>query len=407
MDYKIEEIDLHITDFCSCSCPNCYATRPGMVRKHGDLDTLKLIVHNAIANGGVKRFVMVGGDPCEYPHLIELLRYIREEGSKYRIETEIIVLSNTHDYRENGKIVPIEYAAQFVDEMDVTIHGANAEKHDAYNHTPGSYNHVVNNLNRFARVKNDNQTLCAVLNLIPSVVSNIEEIMQATIGVFHDKLDSFFIQRIVPEGRAEGDSQWFIRKEDISTVMEVLHRVMKEKGKDVNFCDVLPWCIVDEKYWDMLNEGGCNWGTEVLAAYMDGKLTRCAMSQNGLSKKMTELDTPEKWNDFWNNDPSLVAFRNKTHLDNKCKKCELLARCGGSCVLARESGDPYIKTINVYGNPLITNKMLQRCLHGKGRDDLAEKTIAVDAKTGKVELSIPTDFSIGDSGGAGHDYLRR
>ena len=33
---------------------------------------------------------------------------ISKEGRKYGIETETIVLSNTHDYRENGKIVPIE-----------------------------------------------------------------------------------------------------------------------------------------------------------------------------------------------------------------------------------------------------------------------------------------------------------
>ena len=29
------------------------------------LETLKKVVHNAIVNGEVERFVMVGGDPCE------------------------------------------------------------------------------------------------------------------------------------------------------------------------------------------------------------------------------------------------------------------------------------------------------------------------------------------------------
>ncbi len=405
MDYKIEEIDLHITDYCRCNCPNCYATQPGMVRKHGDLETLKLIVHNAISNGGVKRFVMVGGDPCEHPHFVELLKYIKEEGRKYDVDTETIVLSNTHDYRENGKIVPIEYAAQYVDEMDVTIHGSSAKEHDRYNRTPGSYEHVIANLNRFAEVKTDNQALCAVINLIPSTVSHIEDIMQTTINRFNNKLDSFCIQRIVLEGRAEGDTKWFIRKEDINTVMEVFNKMIHEKEKDINFCDVLPWCIVDEKYWPMLNEGGCNWGTEVLAVYMDGKITRCAMSKNGLSKKMTELNTKEKWQEFWNNDPELNAFRNKIHLDNKCKTCELLSRCGGSCVLARESGDPYMKTIDIYDNPRITNEMLLRCLKEKHRSDLAEQTVDVSKETGKVTLNIPINYSIDDSYQAGHDYL--
>ena len=128
MSEKLREIDFHITDYCLGHCPMCYATEEDMCRKHGDLETLKQVVHNAIANGEVERFVMVGGDPCEHPHLVELLKYIKQEGIKYNVKTKTIVLSNTHDYKENGKPVSIEEVAPYIDEMDVTIHGATAEK---------------------------------------------------------------------------------------------------------------------------------------------------------------------------------------------------------------------------------------------------------------------------------------
>ena len=29
------------------------------------------------------------------------------------------------------------------------------------------------------------------------------------------------------------------------------------------------------------------------------------------------------------------------HIDEKCRNCHLLSICGGGCVLARPSGDPY------------------------------------------------------------------
>ena len=60
-----------------------------------------------------------------------------------------------------------------------------------------------------------------------------------------------------------------------------------------------------------------------------------------LSKNVIQLDTPEKFNEFWQNDPELIKFRNKEHLDEKCKNCKLLKECGGGCVLARTTGDPY------------------------------------------------------------------
>lgn len=66
---KLREIDFHITDECQGHCPMCYATEEGTCRKHGDLEELKQIVHNAIVNGEVERFVMVGGDPYKTSNL--------------------------------------------------------------------------------------------------------------------------------------------------------------------------------------------------------------------------------------------------------------------------------------------------------------------------------------------------
>ena len=117
---KLKEIDFHITDVCNGHCPMCYATEEGIERKNGDIELLKKVVHNAIVNGEVERFVMVGGDPCEHPQLVELLRYIKDEGKANNVKTTTIVLSNTHDYKEDGKTVSMEEVAKYVDEMDET-----------------------------------------------------------------------------------------------------------------------------------------------------------------------------------------------------------------------------------------------------------------------------------------------
>ena len=348
MDNKLREIAFHITDYCLGGCPMCYATSEDMCRQHGELDVLKQVVHNAIINGEVERFVMVGGDPCEHPHLVELLKYIKQEGKKNNVKTKTIVLSNTHDYKENGQPVNIEDIAEYIDEMDVTVHGDRAEIHDEFNGCPGSYEHVMNNLRKFIDVKKDEQEVCAIINVMPHTVKHMESIMLNTALNLNNGVDFFGIQRIAPSGRACGEEKYFIEQIDVNTIMEIFKKMKKEYGLSVEFIDVFPWCSVKPEYREMLPEGGCNWGKEVCAVFADGNVSRCAMSDTRLAN-MTELDTPEKFAKFWETDPELVKFRENAHLDDKCKKYAILAECGGGCTIARKSGDPYKSAVTEKG----------------------------------------------------------
>lgn len=271
---------------------------------------------------------MVGGDPCEHPNLVELLKYIKEEGIKNNVKTKTIVLSNTHDYKENGKPVNIEDVAQYIDEMDVTIHGATAEIHDTFNGHFGSYDHVMNNLKKFTEIKNEEQKICAIINVMPHTIKHMEEIMLNTVLNLNNKVDYFGIQRIAPSGRACGDTKYFVEQTDVNPIMEVFKKMRKEYGLDIEFMDVFPWCSVRPEYRDMLQKGGCNWGKEVCAVFVDGTVSRCAMSDTRLANMM-ELDTPEKFAKFWETDSELREFRTKAHLDEQCKECDMLADCGG------------------------------------------------------------------------------
>lgn len=337
----MKEINFHITDHCEGHCPMCYATDEKMIRKHGNIETLKLVVHNAIANGGVERFVMVGGDPCEHPNLVELLKYIKQEGQKYGIDTKSMVISNTHDYKEDGKKVRIEEISDILDGVCLTVHGHTSNIHDEFNGCLGSYKHVMENLRRYAEVKNKNQEICIIVNLMPSTVEHLQDIILNTNEELNGKIDSVAIQRIAPIGKACGTDKYFIESKDVNPILKVLKEAKEKYGFYLEFVDAFPWCIVKPEYRKLLHKGGCNWGTDYCAVFADGSIARCAMSENKLSINMTELDTPEKFEDFWENDKELMRFRRKEHLDEQCKNCKLLKECGGGCALARETGDPY------------------------------------------------------------------
>jgi radical SAM protein with 4Fe4S-binding SPASM domain len=263
--------------------------------------------------------------------------------------------------------------------MSVTVHGPDAATHDAFNGVKGSYEHVMKNIKEFARVKNDDQSISVTLNVMPHTVEKMGDIMVNSFIKLDGQVDAFVVQRIAPSGRAEENpTAYFIEKYQVNEVMKTFKTIkdkiketLKERnidnvgklfGLEVDFCDVFPWCSVAPEYRDMLPEGGCNWGNSVLAVFQDGSIKRCAMSSDVLAN-MTELDTKEKWNDFWNNNPTLVDFRAANYLDERCKACEMVAKCRGGCLMARSYGDPYKPGENgpIVGHDLLANQDNKEC----------------------------------------------
>lgn len=350
-EYKLNTLAFHITDNCSAHCPMCYENACKNKDLDGELETLKKIVHNAIANGKVENFLLVGGDPCEHPHLMELLRYIKSEGEKYGVDTFIEVLSNTHDYRENGEIVPMEEVAKYVDKMNVTVNGVTAGEHDSFNGVPGSYNHMMDNVRKFVAVKGDHQSVGVTVNVMPNTYDKIGEIVYFANADLGGVIEDVCVQRIAPVGRASKHKErYLIERQDLDVLMPILAG-LKENGFGLEICDCFPHCSIKPEYRDLLPEGGCNWGTEIISVAPNGDMTRCALSESKLSANLAELDTPEKFMEWWITDPELVAFRKKLHLDEACRRCVHSRECGGACVIsaAHSGGVDYLANPEQFG----------------------------------------------------------
>ena len=337
---NLKMIAFHITDNCSAHCPMCYEQACKKDDLHGEIETLKKVVHNAIANGRVESFLLVGGDPCEHPHLMELLRYIKEEGVKYGVNTFVEVLSNTHDYKDDGKPVPMEEVAKYVDKLNVTVHGETPEIHDAFNGVPGSYEHMMDNVVEFIGLKSDDQSVGITVNVMPSTVGKMTHIIYSANERLGGFVEDVCVQRIAPVGRAVGSTKYFIERQDVNTLMAALYQA-SENGMGVEICDCFPFCSVKPEYRHLLPKGGCNWGSEVLSVNRDGSITRCALSSTKLSANMAELDTEEKFMNWWENDPVINGFKDGLHISEACQRCAQVRECGGGCLMARAGGDPY------------------------------------------------------------------
>lgn len=355
----VKEVDIHICGggfdsktcrkACTGKCPYCYVdmvsgSNPVFrdLPVFGDTKTLMQVIRNIHASAQPEDLVFVGGDPCEHDDLMKLIQFAKGLGMN------VAVLSNTHIYRDGGKIIPIEWITPFVDELALTLHGIGVN-HDSVNGNKGAYEKVIRQLKRFmlARGKSD-RAVSIVLNFVPYTMLNIEEMM---IGIIEElqmdpERDYFAIQRIAPTGLAEDDyEQWKVRRDLLPQTLEVIERIRKDRGFEtkVDTIDVFPWCAIPDKYHYMLHEGGCQWGRPngILSVVQNGGIQRCALSERTIGSFL-DIDTQGKFARFMLDNQTLSAFREHRHLDDKCLHCQYLDKCGGGCVIASGNGDPYV-----------------------------------------------------------------
>lgn len=350
---SVKEIDLHITRECDNRCAYCYVAPNNLELRTivnncepvGDTKRLKAVITAIREVAGAEDLVFVGGDPCRHPDLVQLLQHAKEK----RLNT--VVLSNTHSYQNGGVAVDIAEAAEYIDEVDFTLHGYSPEMHDEFTKNPGSYSVATKNLKRFIETRKEDKPVGIILNLVPEIVTNLTKIMGSIANKIGMKpgLDFFTIQRIAPAGMAMANyKRWKITPEMIGSAFSTFAMVKIILGFETKVCiDALPWCSVPEKYWEYLEplRGGCNWGKPdgVLSAMMTGELQRCALCQDTLGVNILDLKNQEEFSVFMETHPTLVAVRNRSHLDDKCLNCKHLEYCGGGCIIAAggDKGDPY------------------------------------------------------------------
>ena len=228
----IKEADIHITAKCGSCCDYCYvdpheqcptATLFKKGPKEGDTDTLKRVISSLRWFAGVEDLVFVGGDPCKHSNLVGLMQHAKAE------KMNVVVLSNTHQYLDGGKEVPIETVAHLIDEVDFTLHGPTAEKHDAFNKTPGSYQGAMDRIRRFMAVRSPEQSVGIILNMVlstirsPELLHDIMENIINELGLVPEQ-DFFTIQRIAPSGKALLEWQkWRVDRQRLADAFGVLH----------------------------------------------------------------------------------------------------------------------------------------------------------------------------------------
>ena len=306
---------LHLTRVCSNRCSYCYIDAGKCV--HPKFDKIKNII-NHLAKNKIKSILLVGGDPCSYPYLKDVVKSIKKH------DIRIMILSNTLGFGKD-----FNFYLDNIDDFEATVLGANAEQHDAEAGRKGAYDMLIKNM---ILLNSHGKKISIALSIHKNNYNNIYNIVENLIDKEKIDISEICIQRIIPIGRA-ANKDYFLEKRHIKEIFKQIVLVNKKYHIPIEFEDPFPLCVIPKKYRDV-QKHPCEWGVFKASIYFDGSISRCGADNRCLLGNIFNIKDLQK---FWNENSILTDFRSKNWIPKKCKECEMQERCRCGCSLSRST----------------------------------------------------------------------
>lgn len=312
---RLKYVALHLTYVCGNKCPYCYVG-DGEREKHPPFNGVKKVIRK-LGESGIEKILLVGGDPCVYPHLRKTVEFIKE------LNFECCILSNTLEFGEN-----LNFFLNNIDDFQTTILGSSSEEHDGEARNKGAYDTLIKNLTVLTQ---KGKEITVAISLHKLNFDKVFEIVRNLIDRERIRVKELVIQRVIPSGRAVNTLSFSLDKEQVATTFKQLDKIKNNYDVSIDFEDPFPLCIVPKNY-RYLQKKSCEWGFSKGSVNFNGGLSRCGADSRFSLGNILEIDNLQL---FWEDNQVLVDFRGRKWLPGKCQKCELLERCGGGCSLSR------------------------------------------------------------------------
>lgn len=314
-DCKIRNVELEITNLCSHRCPYCYVGDVNCKEQvyFSDYATICSII-DKLDQYGAEMIALLGGDPVHHPRIFDIIKYIKTNSA-----IKVSIMSNTLNFGDHATAE----LSKYIDNIDFTLHGRNAEEHESYCKAPaGSYEDVMSRLKEYS---NSGVVVNIAINIIPDTYDKIYEMVSSVVskGV---KITALLLQRIIPIGRAKDEKKYDVSKEQIVVALQQIERVERDFGIEISFEDPFPLCVIPETYHRYMK--GCPEGVSRIPVKGDGSISSCgAVGDVKLGNILTDT-----YDDIWTNSKRFCEFRSGSFLTNeKCLTCDLREQCRGGC----------------------------------------------------------------------------
>lgn len=304
---------------CNNKCIWCYAQNA--IKDTMNIDFAKKCVQN-LNNLGIKNIVLIGGEPTIYPHLTELIKYIRNNGMK------VSLVSNGRRFSDYS--FAKECIEAGVSGIDISLKALN--KIEYINNTcVDGFEEVIAGYRNLLKLKFRPTLSYVICN------NDMNKIIELSDFLRIYELDDITLQFVKPVVAEKSNNILSIDK--MGKLVTLIYKIMEESKKNYRIEASIPLCLIEEKVRnDLIHKR---------------KILTCCHIQKGsglvLDTKFRILpcnhfvDMPysemaiglceaNKICEFWNSE-SVNEIRRKTlyYPSFECERCKLWDICGGGC----------------------------------------------------------------------------
>lgn len=311
---------------CNNRCEWCYAQGTGFKDVNLSLELAKKLIF-FLKDIGVKRAILLGGEPTLYNHLPEVIKMLIEAG------IQPVTVSNGRRFADKS------YARMMTDTgfkgISFSIKAANKEQYIKLTGSDGYYEmiqgyHNLRELGVF--VPFSVTVVSAHIETLPELLGNlIKE------GVKRISID--MANPIVSNGIVKADG--IADPKVLANVADIAHKVLSNSTVEYDIFSGIPLCILSKETKDELMREGrlvscCHamLGRGIIFD-QDGCVIHCnELSEFPLAKYGVDFNDIESFEKFWNSKEK-EEF-NRTFLRypaERCVDCPDWELCGGGCPL--------------------------------------------------------------------------
>lgn len=292
-----------ITYVCNNKCLFCYNEDSNCIHEN-----YKCMSKDKFKNLLEKKpfmIVFTGGEPLLSKNLFEYAGMCKLNN----IKTSMIT---------NGTMIDannVDIIAELFDDIQVSLHGHNAELHDCITQNPGAYNRAINAIKLLLETKlsfNINLTLTKLnKEYIPQIVESL-----SAIGVRDLSITRFC------NSRSKLSAELELKKMEFLNIVKLIEKECVNNG--IRFCGIysgVPLCLFDKKIYYSIR--GCSCGHSWVTITPDGGIKPCP----GFDWIIGDVSQLEKvWNEGF-----LREWRNLNYLPDYCRDCNMRSICKGGC----------------------------------------------------------------------------
>jgi len=307
----------HITERCNKRCRHCYQdSHPTQELPLDDLELVLRRIDEAILKWEKRGSLsFTGGEPFirhdELFALMDRVDYL-DSFSYYDVLTNGSLISDdvAHALKNQKKLRRVQ----------VSLEGSKPAINDAIR-GEGSYEETLQSIRRLKD--------CGLAVSVMTTISHLNyKDIPALIALLDDEgVDTFSLERLIPEGRGEGLRDQLLSPQELKSLYERIHEIAVNgtKVRVLMYRPLFTLVAPDDPTVGAL----CSAGNNALTIMPDGTVYPCRRLPIPIGNVLTD-----GLFSIWYDSDVLWRIRNPQNLGDKCRDCELLANCRGCRAMA-------------------------------------------------------------------------